>query len=245
MSAAPAAPGDQAGPAPAQTLAPASAICGLVLDFGGVIVRTAFETHAHTERLLGLAPGTLNWHGPFDPDGDPLWRDMLAGRLSERQYWEERTRQIARLSNRPWTSPQDYMRNTQAVAPEVSIRAEALAAIRRASQAGVRLALLSNEMDLFFGADFRQRLPVMPLFDAVIDATYSGILKPDARAYQAAAAAIGLPLDQCLMVDDQPRNVAGALAAGMQALAFDVLAPALSWQRVLHRLGLIEPQPVG
>jgi hypothetical protein len=40
----------------------------LVLDFGGVISRTLFETHDLTERALGLPPGTLTWRGPFDPD---------------------------------------------------------------------------------------------------------------------------------------------------------------------------------
>jgi hypothetical protein len=56
----------------------------LVLDFGGVISRTVFETHRENERALGLAPGTLRWMGPFDPDSDPLWRSMQAGEVSER-----------------------------------------------------------------------------------------------------------------------------------------------------------------
>ena len=46
----------------------------LVLDFGGVVTRTLFETHRETERVLGLASGTLRWAGPFDPGSDPLWR---------------------------------------------------------------------------------------------------------------------------------------------------------------------------
>ena len=54
----------------------------LVLDFGGVISRTLFETHALTEAALGLGPGTLTWRGPFDPANDELWRDMQADRIS-------------------------------------------------------------------------------------------------------------------------------------------------------------------
>jgi putative hydrolase of the HAD superfamily len=46
----------------------------LVLDFGGVISKTLFETHDLSEKALGLAPGTLEWRGPFDPDGDAAWR---------------------------------------------------------------------------------------------------------------------------------------------------------------------------
>ena len=42
----------------------------LVLDFGGVISRTLFETHDLSEQALGLNRGTLTWRGPFDPQGD-------------------------------------------------------------------------------------------------------------------------------------------------------------------------------
>ena len=65
----------------------------LILDFGGVISKTLFETHAETEAALGLRPGTLTWRGPFEPDSDPLWQDMLADRVSEREYWRIRTRE--------------------------------------------------------------------------------------------------------------------------------------------------------
>ncbi|MGH6806597.1 MAG: HAD family phosphatase, partial [Ensifer adhaerens] len=45
----------------------------LILDFGGVITRTLFETHDVTERALGLVQGSLTWRGPFDTATDPLW----------------------------------------------------------------------------------------------------------------------------------------------------------------------------
>ena len=48
----------------------------LVLDFGGVVSKTLFETHDLSEKALGLAPGTLGWRGPFDPASDAAWRAM-------------------------------------------------------------------------------------------------------------------------------------------------------------------------
>jgi putative hydrolase of the HAD superfamily len=215
----------------------------LVLDFGGVISRTAFETHDMSERLLGLPSGSLKWRGPFDTDTDPLWVDMLAGRITERQYWCQRTCEVGRMLGEEWTQPQDFMRRTQAADLDSSIRPEAIAAVHAARDAGLRLAILSNEMDLFFGADFRQRLPLLNLFDAIIDATYTGILKPDPRAYQACAAALDMDVGECLMVDDQPRNVTGALDAGMQAVRFDVLQPAECFEGILQRL-LVPSRPV-
>ena len=50
----------------------------LILDFGGVISRTLFETHDQTEAALGLPSGTLTWRGPFDPDSDPLWPILMS-----------------------------------------------------------------------------------------------------------------------------------------------------------------------
>ena len=47
------------------------------------------------------------------------------------------------------------------------------------------------------------------------------------------------------MVDDQPRNIDGALAAGMQAEWFDVTQPAESYALVLARMEIKTPESVG
>ena len=69
----------------------------MVLDFGGVISRTLFETHPITGRALGLAPGSLDWRGPFDPLSDALWVAMQNDELTEREYWSQRTREVGKL----------------------------------------------------------------------------------------------------------------------------------------------------
>lgn len=50
--------------------------------------------------------------------------------------------------------------------------------------------------------------------------------------------ALGLPPPACVFVDDQDRNVHGAEAAGLRAIAFDVARPAASFARALTLLGL-------
>lgn len=210
----------------------------LVLDFGGVISRTLFETHALTEAALGLAPGTLRWRGPFDPASDEPWRRMQAGAISERDYWLLRTQEVGRLVGQDWARMEQFVVAARGADPAAVIRPEAVDAIEQAAAAGCRLAVLSNELDLFYGADFRRKLPLLDRFDLIVDATYSGILKPDPRAYAAVTQALGLAAADCVFVDDQPRNVAGGIAAGMDTVHFDVTRPADSYAEALRRLGL-------
>jgi putative hydrolase of the HAD superfamily len=210
----------------------------LVLDFGGVVTKTLFETHALTERALGLEPGTLTWRGPFDPAGDPLWRAMQADEISERDYWKARTREVGALLGEDWTDMATFVCRARGADPEAVVRPEADRAIRAAHAAGIRLAILSNELDLFYGADFRARLPLLSLFETIADATHTGILKPDPRAYRAVGETLGLPLEACVFVDDQKRNIDGAVRAGMRAVHFDVADPARSYAEALGHFGL-------
>jgi putative hydrolase of the HAD superfamily len=215
-----------------------SARRALVLDFGGVISRTLFETHALSEQALGLPPGTLTWRGPFDPENDPLWQAMQADRISERDYWLARTQEVGRLLGENWTRMETFVRRARGADPVAVLRPEALQAIQAAKDAGCALAVLSNELDLFYGADFRERLPVLKAFDLIVDATHTGILKPDPRAYQAVSEALALAPDQLVFVDDQLRNVNGARRLGWHAVHFDVRAPAASYAEALQLLGL-------
>jgi putative hydrolase of the HAD superfamily len=208
----------------------------LVLDFGGVISRTLFETHAESERALGLAPGSLRWRGPFDPAGDPLWQSMQADAISERDYWRARTREVGAMLGESWDRMEQLVRRARGAEPDAVIRPEARAAIAQARAMGARLAILSNELDLFYGADFRRRLPLLDDFDVIVDATYTGILKPDPRAYESVTQALGVPAPSCVFVDDQARNVAGARRAGMVAVELDVRTPQRAFDEAVAAL---------
>ena len=210
----------------------------LVLDFGGVISRTLFETHALSEAALGLPPGTLNWRGPFDPASDPLWRAMQADEISERDYWMTRSREVGRLLGEDWQDMQTFVRRARGADVQAVIRPEAVDAIARARAAGCKLAVLSNELDLFYGADFRQRLPLLDLFDVIVDATHTGILKPDPRAYTQCLAQLEVNASDAVFVDDQMRNIEGARRCGLRVVHFGVQSPAASYSQALQLLGV-------
>ena len=98
---------------------------GLLLDFGGVISVTLFERHRLTEKLLGLPAGTMKWRGPFDPATDDLWRDMIADRISERDYWARRAAETGRLVSEDWDMLA-MIRRTIGEDPNLHVRPEAL-----------------------------------------------------------------------------------------------------------------------
>ena len=212
----------------------------LILDFGGVITRTLFETHDLTEKSLGLKPGTLTWRGPFDPSTDQLWISMQAGSISERDYWSTRSKQVGEFVGENWTEMLQFVQAARGNDAEAMMRPEAVATIYKAKQAGCKLAILSNELDLFYGKVLREKLSFMPLFDVIIDATYTKILKPDPRAYTMCLDALGLPASSCVFVDDQKKNVDGAVALHIPTVHFDVTQPAKSYAAALSLLGVKE-----
>ena len=91
------------------------------------------------------------------------------------------------------------------------------------------------------GAEFLARTGLLEHLDAVIDATQTGILKPDTRAYALALATLKLPAGEVLFVDDLFRNIAGAVKAGLQTQLFDLRDVAGNIAAVAARLQL----PVG
>ena len=107
-----------------------------------------------------------------------------------------------------------------------------------ARAAGIRVGILSNELELFYGSRFLAGMHFLKDLDMIVDATHTGILKPDPRAYQLAIDALNLPPEQILFVDDQFRNIAGAVNVGMQIQYFDLRDVPGNIAAVAARLGL-------
>ena len=206
---------------------------GLIFDFGGVISKTLFETHEHSEAALGLAKGTLTWRGPFDVEGDRLWQKMQRDEISERDYWHIRTQEVGALLGEDWQTMQTLVQRSRGDNPDVAIRPQAVRVIEAAAAANIPLAILSNELDLFYGKALRQKISCLSYFSEIIDATYTGILKPDPRAYEMCASALKLRPSDCVFVDDQLRNVKGAQAVGMSTVHFNVLKPEQSFSEII------------
>ena len=187
-------------------------IAALVLDLGGVVLPSLFEMH-----------GFLRSKGPFGDDR--AYAAVERGDLEERDYWR-------RLEDaRPGVDVAELWRRSQGVRPEIE------AAIRKLG-GRVKIAALTNDMGHWFGEGWREDYPLVAAFDCIVEAAQFGLLKPDPEVFLRTAELIGEAPERCLFVDDLPANLAGARAAGMSTLLFDVRDPAGSVQRMLAVFGL-------
>jgi HAD superfamily hydrolase (TIGR01509 family) len=85
-----------------------------------------------------------------------------------------------------------------------------LSLVRRARRGGIRTALLSNS----WGEHYPEH-QWAGAFDAVVISGRVGMRKPDREIFQHTADLLNLPTAECVMVDDLPRNIEAAVAAGM------------------------------
>ena len=82
-----------------------------------------------------------------------------------------------------------------------------------------RLGLLSNSND-DLRAMLIERWQIDSLFDDIIISAEVGLMKPDRRIYELAAARLGVQPEEILFFDDMSVNVEGARIAGLHAFQY-------------------------
>lgn len=211
----------------------------LVLDFGGPVIRTPFELRNVGEAAAGLQPGALAWEGPFDPGADADWRAMQAGEITERDYWQRRADEFAELTGAPATYNGLFAGMYAADEAEL-VRPEAVELIAEARRRGMAVAVLTNDLRAFHGPEWVARMTVLATVDLIVDGSVEAVLKPDPRIYGLVTSRLGVAAEDCVFVDDQPGNVAGARAVGMTAVWFDITDPGASFAAVHEVLATSE-----
>jgi putative hydrolase of the HAD superfamily len=188
-----------------------------VLDMGGVVIPTLFESVA----VAGFPSGPLG--------DDTEYRRVERGDLSERSYWAS----VAKA--RPDVDLATLWRTCSHVRREFSGALEAIAG-------RARLVAFTNDMAHWFGENWSRRFDELAIFDAIVEAAKLGVEKPDPEAFLLALAEVGEQPQHCLFVDDLDSNLEGAAGIGMNTLLFDVRDPAASVARLLERLDIPHDQ---
>ena len=118
------------------------------------------------------------------------------------------------------------------------VRPQARALVAEAKAAGLETAVLTNDLYDFHAQAWIDRMRVLAEVGCVVDTSRHGTRKPEPAAYRLVLDRLGVAADQAVFVDDQPANAAGAGAAGMAAVWFDVTRPDDSYQQVRQAIGL-------
>lgn len=101
---------------------------------------------------------------------------------------------------------------------------ESVALVQRLAAAGNRLGVLSNTNPRDWGFVSQKYPFVAASFEFAILSHEVGSMKPEPGIFAAAVRRAGTTADCVFFVDDMPENVAGALAAGLDAVQFTTAA---------------------
>lgn len=181
----------------------------LVVDLGGVTARWLPDRRLDAlAQLSGLPPATVDqlvFESGFDEAGD-------RGRFTAAGFTEELASLLGLV-----TSPDDddALRAAWAQAYEPD---EGVLRIVRAWPG--RTALFTNNGPLTEATLTAELSQVGDAFDELIASWHLGVTKPDPAAFDLAAERIGATPTEIVFVDDAEANVAGARAAGWNAIAF-------------------------
>jgi putative hydrolase of the HAD superfamily len=208
----------------------------LLLDVGGVIFRSGSEMLEVLGAREPAARAVTARRGPLGPEPDPDWAAMLREEITEREYWARRCAEVGGALGRDW-SMHEFMHALYDLSGEELIRPGAAALIADARADGVPVGVLTNDLKAFHGAAMASH-SVFEQVDVLVDASVTGILKPDPRAYALAIAKLGVPPQDIVFVDDMPWNAAGARRAGLRAIQLDLLDPDLAFLTARAALGL-------
>ena len=216
----------------------AGRLSGLLLDIGGVVHNTGVRM---VERLARREPAmrpVIEEIGGIASDRDELWQRMLRRQVTERDYWAQRAAELGAAVGQTWDT-RALMDRFYQLPEHEWLCAPTIELMTDAKAAGLRLGALTNDMTAFHGSEWVARQEHLKLFDVIVDASLTGVMKPDPRAFRGGAQALGLPAGQIVFLDDMPWNVDGARQAGMTAVRvpWDDPAPAIDTARELLRLG--------
>jgi putative hydrolase of the HAD superfamily len=209
-------------------------IGGVVLESGPVLVDRVADGEPELKRLLEPLGG-------IGGDGDEPWQAMLAGALTERAYWARRADEVLAALGRPVDGGIRALTELLfSGPPDDWLRAGTLDLMAQAKAAGLPLGALTNDLAAFHGPQWVEQQAWLRTFDVVVDASVTGVFKPDPRAFAAGAAALGLAAPDVVFLDDMPWNVEGGLAAGLLAVRMPHGDPAVALARARTLLGLPE-----
>jgi putative hydrolase of the HAD superfamily len=174
---------------------------GLLVDYGGVLTTSLFDSFGAFCSAEGLAPETLAQRFRSDPAARELLIGLETGQLDEDEFEPA----LAAVLGVP--APGLIDRMFAGSRPEQTM----VAAVLAARAAGVRTGLISNS----WGTRRYDREQLARLFDGIVISGEEGMRKPTPEMYTLGAQRIGVAPEHCVYVDDLKFNLAPAAELGL------------------------------
>jgi len=174
---------------------------GLLIDWGGVLTTSLFNSFAAFCEIEGLDPKTLADSFRHNPDARELLIGLETGAIDEDEFEPA----LAAIIGVP--APGLIDRMFAGAGPDKVMLTAVLAARRH----GLKTGLISNS----WGTRRYDREQLAQLFDGVVISGEVGMRKPAPQMYTLGAERIGLAPERCVYVDDLEFNLAPARELGM------------------------------
>jgi epoxide hydrolase-like predicted phosphatase len=198
----------------------------LLVDFGGVLTTSVWDSFADFCRAKGLEEGTVKRLFRGDPRAIADLRQLETGAIEEAEF--ER-RFAERLGLDEATDLIDSMfRGMLPYKPMVG-------AVRTVRERGIKTGLVSNS----WSTSHYDRDMLEELFDTAVISAEVGLHKPQPEIYRLAAERLAEPPERCVFVDDLRENCEGAEAVGMISVLHR--DPAATVARIEELFGLEVP----
>jgi putative hydrolase of the HAD superfamily len=175
---------------------------GLLVDFGGVLTSSVWDSFADFCRDRGLQEDAVKHLFREDPGALADLRALETGAIAEEEF-ERRFAKRLGLSD-----AEDLI---ESMFRGMQPAGEMVDAVRAARAGGIRTGLVSNS----WSTSHYDRGLLAELFDAVVISAEVGLHKPQPEIYLLAAARLGKPPEGCVFVDDLRENCDGAETVGM------------------------------
>jgi putative hydrolase of the HAD superfamily len=141
-----------------------------------------------------------------------LQRDYETGKISSRDFYEQYCRESGA---RP---PFDGL--LRAASEIFTLNHSMVGVAAWLQQSGWPLGILSNTCECHWDYCMKQYPALSQIFSTRITSYQVGFAKPDAKIFEAAAERAGHPPEELFFVDDISGHVAGAKAAGIDAVQY-------------------------
>ena len=193
-------------------------IKAVLFDFGGVFTDSPFSAFSAYAMKIGASNEQVSEivFGGYGSDGEHPWHRVERGEMALQKARDE----ILSLG-RAQKLEVDILEVFMAMAENGGgLREELIDYVRTIRDAGLTTGIITNNV-AEFREHWRSMLPVVELFDFVVDSCEVGMRKPNPAIFQLALEIGGLAPEEAVFLDDFEGNVVAADALNIRSILVD------------------------